>query len=89
MSKSRSHAVNISMYYEEAEPLPPKVQLFIKDMKKKEEEMGGKTRVKVYQCQLPLRNVLLSETVMSSTHDHSGKPTLIAGKTFRVSTGRG
>ncbi|RTE75977.1 hypothetical protein BHE90_009558 [Fusarium euwallaceae] len=84
LSKTRPHAVKISMYYEEEEPLPPKVQLFIKDMKKKEEEMGGKTRVKVYECQLPLMNVLLSETVMSPTHGHSGKPTLIAASVPRI-----
>ncbi|KAG7404350.1 Ferric/cupric reductase transmembrane component 2 [Fusarium oxysporum f. sp. rapae] len=79
--RPRAHisGIKISMCYEEEKSLlPPKVQLFIQEMERKEKKKQGRTRVKVYNLHLPLKALLISDTVMSSAHNGSEKPTMIA-----------
>ncbi|KAG8665062.1 uncharacterized protein FPOAC1_013040 [Fusarium poae] len=71
--------LKISMCYEEENSLlPPKVQLFIQEMEKKESEKPGRTRIKVYKRHLPLETLLICDAVMTPAHDDSEKPTMIA-----------
>jgi len=56
--------IKISMCYEEEKSsLPPKVQLFIREMEKKESEKPGRTRIKVYNRDLPLETLLINDAV--------------------------
>jgi hypothetical protein len=75
--------LKISMCYEEENSLlPPKVQLFIQEMEKKESEKPGRTRIKVYKRHLPLETLLICDAVMTPAHDDSEKPTMIAGQSL-------
>jgi hypothetical protein len=75
--------IKISMCYEEDESsLPYNVQLFIREMERKEKEEQGTTRVKVYKLHLPLQTLLVRDAVMSSANGDSEKPTMIAGLCF-------
>ncbi|PNP54416.1 hypothetical protein FNYG_15631 [Fusarium nygamai] len=44
----------------------------------RKEKKQGRTRVKVYNLHLPLKDLLISDTVVSSAHNGSKKPTMIA-----------
>ncbi|KAF4964420.1 hypothetical protein FSARC_7655 [Fusarium sarcochroum] len=71
--------IKISMCYEEEESsLPHNVQLFIREMERKEKEEQGRTRVTVYKLHLPLQTLLVRDAVMSPAHRDSEKPTMIA-----------
>ncbi|EXA31037.1 hypothetical protein FOVG_17633 [Fusarium oxysporum f. sp. pisi HDV247] len=71
--------IKISMCYEEEKSsLPPKVQLFIREMEKKESEKPGRTRIKVYNRDLPLETLLINDAVISPAQGESEKPTMIA-----------
>ncbi|KNB18242.1 hypothetical protein FOXG_15957 [Fusarium oxysporum f. sp. lycopersici 4287] len=71
--------IKISMCYEEEKSsLPPKVQLFIREMEKKESEKPGRTRIKVYNRDLPLETLLINDAVISPAQGDSEKPTMIA-----------
>jgi hypothetical protein len=75
--------IKISMCYEEEKSsLPPKVQLFIREMEKKESEKPGRTRIKVYNRDLPLETLLINDAVISPAQGDSEKPTMIAGQSF-------
>jgi hypothetical protein len=71
--------IKISMCYEEEKSsLPATVQLFIREMEKKEKDKGGKARIKVYNLDLPLKTLLIRDAVMSPAQGDSEKPTMIA-----------
>ncbi|KAF4495426.1 hypothetical protein FAGAP_8435 [Fusarium agapanthi] len=71
--------IKISMCYEEEKAsLPAKVQLFIREMEKKESEKPGRTRIKVYNGDLPLETLLINDAVISPAQGDSEKPTMIA-----------
>ena len=71
-------------YEEEKSSLPATVQLFIREMEKKEEDKRGKARIKVYNLVLPLKTLLIRDAVMSPAQGDSKKPTMVAGLFFML-----